>query len=177
MPFFSQINNEELRVLNTQERQLIALVAWAGFFTCFNFIVYFFFYDAIINAFFPKDLDSNLKNLGFLGLLVVGYISRPLGGLILADIADRFGRKKVMLYSLFTMTFSTLIIGLMPTYEMIGIWAIGLFLLVRLLQGIGIGSEVPISWVYIMEQVPRWQTGLASGLMIAMLVASLYSRV
>lgn len=172
MPFFSQINNDELRVLNAQERQVIALVAWVGFFTCFNFIIYFFFNDAIINAFFPKDLDSGLKNFGFLALVVIGYISRPLGGLILADIADRFGRKTVMLYALVTITFSTLIIGLMPTYDMIGLWAIVLFVLMRLLQGIGVGSEVPISWVYMLEQVPRWQTGLASGLMIAMLVAS-----
>ncbi|ELA08067.1 major facilitator transporter [Moraxella macacae 0408225] len=171
MPFFSNIN-EELRVLHARERQIIALVAWAGFFTCFNFIVYFFFYDAIVHAFFPKDLDNDLKSFGFLALVIVGYTSRPLGGLILADIADRLGRKKVMLYSLFSMTFSTLVIGLMPTYDVIGVWAIGLFVLMRLLQGVGIGSELPISWVYMLEQVPRWQTGLASGLMIAVLVVS-----
>lgn len=168
MPFLS--DDEELRELSWREVNIILLVALAGFFTCFNFVVYLAFYDAITYAFFPKHLDENIKNLGFLGLLLIGYISRPLGGVILADIADRFGRKKVMRYSLITVVLATFCISILPTYEMIGIWAIVLLMLARLVQGFGIGAEVPISWVYAIEQVPRFHIGWASGLIMSSLI-------
>ena len=67
MPFMSD-TTEELRVLNAKEQQIILLVALAEFFTCFNFVVYFSFNDAIVHAFFPKDLDDELKQLGFFGI-------------------------------------------------------------------------------------------------------------
>lgn len=169
MPFMSD-TTEELRVLNAKEQQIILLVALGEFFTCFNFVVYFSFNDAIVHAFFPKDLDDELKQLGFLALVFIGYVSRPLGGMIFADSADRFGRKKVMLYSLATVALMTLVIGLLPTYQMIGSWAVLLLVVVRLLQGVGIGAEVPISWVYVIEQVPRWHIGWASSLIITSLI-------
>lgn len=172
MPCLS--DNEELRELSRREVNIVLLVALAGFFTCFNFVVYLSFHDAIVHAFFPKDLDENLKQLGFLAFMLIGYVSRPIGGMVFADMADRLGRKKVMLYSLVTVVFATFLIAILPTYQNVGIWAVLLLILARFVQGIGIGAEVPISWVYVLEQVPRFRLGWCSGLIIASLILPVF---
>ncbi|MGE0631594.1 MAG: MFS transporter [Parachlamydiales bacterium] len=116
------------------------------------FEVYLFAYLSPIiaeNFFHFKLHGSNL----FLSLLIfgVGFITRPIGGLIFGRIGDLFGRKKAFLWSIITLTIPTFLMGLLPTYEKWGIFApISLFVL-RLLQSIPTGGEIPGVICYLYE--------------------------
>lgn len=174
MPHFHDAS-DELRDLTTQEKQVVGLTLLGSFFIGFDFIIYFFFNKAITDAFFPSDMPAFWRNMGFVVLLMIGYLSRPLGGVILADWGDRRGRKLVMLMSLLIVSIATLAIGLLPTFQQIGGWAVILLLLARFFQGIGIGSEVTASWVYLAEHMPRRHVGSACGLLIASFISSALS--
>ena len=158
MPFFHDAN-EEIRDLNRYEKNVVYLTIFGAFFASFDFTIYFYFNDSINQAFFPENMPESLKSICFLLLILAGYMSRPLGGLILGDIGDRYGRKRVLLYSLLLVGASSLVIACLPTYHHIGVAAIVLMLLLRLIQGFGYGAEVPASWVYIAEHMPRRQLG------------------
>ncbi|MFP3710473.1 MFS transporter, partial [Paraburkholderia sp. SIMBA_009] len=71
----------------------------------------------------------------------VGFITRPLGGLVFGHFGDRIGRKSMLVVTLMIMGVSTFLIGLVPTYDSIGLWAPILLLLLRVFQGIGLGGE------------------------------------
>lgn len=171
MPFFHD-TTEELRPLSSTERRVVMLMVLGSFFACFDFTVYFFFSDAINKAFFPDASSSWLQSTGFIMLLMAGYISRPLGGIIAGDLGDRLGRRKVLLTSLIILAISTLLIAVLPTYDQIGAAAIVLLLILRLIQGFGFGAEVPTSWVYLAEHMPRRHIGLTLGALICVFVLS-----
>ncbi|MCF7547477.1 MFS transporter [Pseudonocardia sp. WMMC193] len=90
--------------------------------------------------FFPS-LSATAGTLAAFSTFAVGFVARPLGGLIAGHLGDRRGRKSVLVASLLAMGAATVLIGLLPTYEQVGIWApIGLVVL-RLVQGLGVGAE------------------------------------
>lgn len=171
MPFFHDAN-EEFRDLNHYEKNVIYLTVFGGFFACFDFTVYFYFNDIINQAFFPDNMSESLKSVCFLLLILLGYVSRPLGGIILGDLGDRYGRKPVLLYSLLLVGSSSLLIACLPTYEQIGSAAMILMVMLRLAQGFGYGAEVPASWVYLAEHMPRRQLGAVCGWLVSGLILS-----
>jgi metabolite-proton symporter len=90
--------------------------------------------------FFPSD-DPRLGTLLALGTYAVGFVARPVGGIVFGHYGDRIGRKRLLMLSLILMGVATVLIGLLPTYAQVGIWApIGLVLL-RLVQGFAVGGE------------------------------------
>jgi MFS family permease len=93
------------------------------------------------------------------------YLARPLGGLVLANFGDVFGRRYIFLFSIGLMTFATLGVAFLPTYDAIGITAPVLLILLRCLQGIAIGGEIPGGWTFIFEHMPANRRGLACGLL------------
>ena len=74
-------------------------------------------------------------------LLLADVFIRPIGGVIFAHIGDRIGRKKTLVLTLSLMGSATVAIGLLPTYEMVGLWAPALLIILRIIQGMGIGGE------------------------------------
>ena len=96
---------------------------------------------------------------------------RPLGGVIFGKIGDKLGRKVVLTTTIILMAFSTLLIGLLPTYDQIGIWAPILLLIARIIQGFSTGGEYAGAMVYIAESSPdNKRNVLGSGLEIGTLV-------
>ena len=75
------------------------------------------------------------------GTFAVGFLARPVGGLIFGHFGDRIGRKQMLLLTLLIMGVGTALIGLLPTYDQIGVWAPVLLVALRILQGIGVGGE------------------------------------
>jgi MFS family permease len=71
----------------------------------------------------------------------VGFIARPLGGLIFGAMGDQIGRKKTLILTFMLMGISTAIIGILPTFDAVGYWAPALLLIVRIFQGMGAGAE------------------------------------
>ncbi len=90
--------------------------------------------------FFPT-VDPLVGTLSAFGTFAVGFVARPLGGIVFGHFGDRVGRKAMLIYSLLIMGVATFLIGLLPTFETIGLWAPALLVLLRCLQGIGVGGE------------------------------------
>lgn len=90
--------------------------------------------------FFPT-LDPSAGTLSAFGTFAVGFLARPLGGAVFGHYGDRVGRKTMLVWSLMIMGVATTLIGLLPTYATIGVWAPILLVMVRFAQGIGVGGE------------------------------------
>ncbi len=87
--------------------------------------------------FFPADIPEWLRQVQTFGIFAAGYLARPLGGIVMAHFGDLVGRKKMFTLSILLMAVPTLAIGLLPTYESMGIIAPLLLLLMRILRGRG----------------------------------------
>lgn len=155
------------RPLTRTDARTLCLASLGGALEFYDFIIYVFFAVTIGHLFFPPDIPDWLSQLQVFGIFAAGYLARPLGGIIMAHFGDRVGRKRMFLLSLFLMAVPTLLIGLMPTYETIGMAAPVLLLLMRLCQGAAIGGEAPGAWVFVSEHVPPNRVGLACGLLTA----------
>jgi metabolite-proton symporter len=91
--------------------------------------------------YFPAELDPNAAQLLSYATFTIGFISRPLGGVNFGWMGDRVGRKSTLVATLLLMGISTVLVGLVPTYAQIGVWAPLLLVLLRFIQGIGVGGE------------------------------------
>ncbi|MFJ6568487.1 MFS transporter [Streptomyces sp. NPDC091292] len=93
------------------------------------------------DVFFPSDMPPLMKTLAAFGTFAVGFLLRPLGGIIFGHIGDRVGRKKTLVVTLMMMGIASFAIGLLPTYEQVGVLAPILLIVLRLIQGLAIGGE------------------------------------
>ncbi|KFX01569.1 MFS transporter [Pectobacterium carotovorum] len=155
------------RRLNRQDYKTLSLAALGGALEFYDFIIFVFFAAVIGDLFFPPDIPEWLRQVQTFGIFAAGYLARPLGGIIMAHFGDKSGRKKMFSLSILLMALPTLAMGLLPTYEAIGIAAPLLLLLMRVLQGAAIGGEVPGAWVFVAEHVPRARIGFACGTLTA----------
>jgi len=153
--------------LNRNDYRTLSLAALGGALEFYDFIIFVFFAAAISQLFFPPDMPDWLRQVQTYGIFAAGYLARPLGGIIMAHFGDLFGRKRMFMLSILLMAVPTLLIGLLPTYAVIGIWAPLLLLALRVMQGAAIGGEVPGAWVFVAEHVPQRHVGLACGTLTA----------
>ncbi|WP_309073408.1 MFS transporter [Paenarthrobacter sp.] len=91
--------------------------------------------------FFPSDIDPLVGTMAAFAGFAVGFAARPLGGIIFGHIGDRLGRKRALVMTLTIMGISTALMGLLPTYAQVGLWAPTLLILLRIAQGIAAGGE------------------------------------
>jgi MFS family permease len=124
--------------------------------------------------YFPTG-DSVIGLLLSYGTFAVGFLARPLGGLLFGHLGDRIGRKKTLVTTMYIMGIATFLIGAIPTYEQIGIWAPIALILLRVAQGIAIGGEWGGAVLLSVEYAPKTrrgffgsfpQMGLAFGLLL-----------
>ncbi|MDX5629007.1 MULTISPECIES: MFS transporter [unclassified Brenneria] len=153
--------------LNRQDYKTLSLAALGGALEFYDFIIFVFFAAVIGDLFFPADIPEWLRQVQTFGIFAAGYLARPLGGIIMAHFGDLVGRKKMFSLSILLMALPTLAMGMLPTYQSIGIAAPLLLLLMRILQGAAIGGEVPGAWVFVAEHVPRARIGFACGVLTA----------
>ncbi|MFB7481133.1 MFS transporter [Streptomyces anulatus] len=106
----------------------------------------------------PSDQVSAL--LSTLAVFAVGFLMRPLGGIVFGRIADRRGRKFVLVTTMLMMAGGSLVIGLMPTYASVGAWASLILLLARMAQGFAHGGESATANTYVAEIAPSESRGL-----------------
>ena len=138
------------------KRQVAAVTAGNAL-EFYDFVTYAFFATQIGRALFPGDASSKL--LLSLATFGVGFLSRPLGGLVIGRMADRTGRKPAMILSFTMMGLSMIGLALTPSYAAIGMAAPLLAVLFRLLQGFAVGGEVGPNIAYLMEAAPRGRRG------------------
>jgi MFS transporter, MHS family, shikimate and dehydroshikimate transport protein len=107
----------------------------------YDFLIYATMAGVIFNQyFFPKG-DVFVNTMLAYGTFAAGFLIRPFGGLLFGHFGDRIGRKPLLVLTLMIMGLATFLIGFLPTYEKIGIWAPILLLALRLIQGIALGGE------------------------------------
>jgi MFS family permease len=132
----------------------------------YDFVTYAFFAVYIGKAFFPAStaLGSLLLSVAVFG---VGFVSRPLGGILIGAFADRAGRKPAMLLTIALITVGTLGLALTPAYARIGLAAPVIVVLCRLVQGVALGGEVGPSSAFLIESAPANQRGLYASWQLA----------
>ncbi|MFI4995951.1 MAG: MFS transporter [Hyphomicrobiales bacterium] len=124
----------------------------------YDFGVYGYLVSTISQLFFPSD-DPIASLLLTFAVFGVGFVMRPVGSVLFGIYGDRYGRRKALSAVIFLMAFSTLAIGLLPTYQQVGVLAPALLVLVRLLQGLSAGGEWGGSTAYIVEFAPEGKRG------------------
>ncbi len=170
--------------LTRRDARTLMLAALGGALEFYDFVVFVFLAKVLGALFFPAGTAPWLATLQSYGIFAAGYLARPIGGIVMAHFGDKDGRKKMFTLSVFLMALPTLCIGLLPTYAQLqsngwpGLLAPLLLLLLRVVQGIAIGGEVPGAWVFVAEHAPRGRIGFAcasltSGLTAGILLGSL----
>ncbi|PNK60075.1 MFS transporter [Psychrobacter sp. FDAARGOS_221] len=149
----------------------ILFVVFTSMVGCFDFLIYFYLADVINQAFFPALSNSWLNQLQTIGLLSAGFLSRPIGGLLIGRYGDIHGRKPALFISLSFLCAATIVTIFLPTYAQIGMLAPILFVLTRLLQGMAFGVFSPLSWVFIAEHASKHSISTYCSLAVAGLIA------
>jgi MFS transporter, MHS family, proline/betaine transporter len=157
-------------------RRVIAAGMIGNVLEWYDFAIYGYFATQIGRNFFPHE-DAVAQLLSAFGVFAIGYLMRPIGGVIVGHIGDRFGRRAALTFSVAAMAIPTFLIGLLPDHHAIGLLApIGLTLL-RVVQGLSVGGEYTSSMVFLVEHAPEGRRGLmgalaASGSALGMLLGS-----
>ncbi len=164
-----------------QVRQAVGAAVIGNVLEWYDFAVYAYLAGVIGKNFFPSDneITSLLATFAVFG---VGFVVRPLGGIVIGWIGDQKGRKVSLLLTIFLMAAGTVLIGIIPSYRSIGVAAAVLLVLARLLQGFSAGGEWGGSTAFIVEWAPPDRRGLfgsfqqssvAAGLLLGSGVAAL----
>lgn len=142
-------NNTDKSEFSRMKKVIISCVAGSAL-EWYDFAIYGFFATIIGKLFFPSG-DAFQQIIASFGAFASGLIARPIGAVMFGYIGDIFGRKKALVISIYLMAIPTAIMGFLPTYESIGIWA-GVFLtIVRILQGLALGGGFTGTIVFLYE--------------------------
>ena len=126
----------------------------------------FFIYATAASLIFPQlffpSADPTVAIVASLATYGVGYVARPIGAFVLGHYGDTHGRKGVLLACMFLMGFSTMAVGLLPTYAQVGVWAPILLVVLRLIQGFAVAGEISGASSMILEHAPFGRRGFFS---------------
>jgi MFS transporter, MHS family, proline/betaine transporter len=156
-------------------------VGIGNFMEWFDFAVYGFFATTIGDLFFPNS-NPAVSLLSSLAVFGVAFFMRPIGGFVLGSFADRRGRRWTLALTVTIMGIATTLLGLLPTYEQVGILAPILLVLMRCLQGFSAGGEWTGSSAFLLEHVPATRRGLFGSIIsstaaLAVIIGSLSALV
>jgi metabolite-proton symporter len=150
----------------------------------YDFFLYGTAAALIFNRLFFPNVDPMVGTLLAFATYALGFVARPLGGLVFGHYGDKIGRKTMLYLTLLIMGVATAAIGLLPTYDSVGIWAAILLVTCRLVQGFGLGGEWGGAVLMAVEHAPEhrrgfygsWpQLGAPLGLVLGTLVFSIVS--
>ena len=132
----------------------------------YDFTIFAVFSLTIGQLFFPS-YDALAQTLLSLLVFAIGFLMRPLGSILFGHIGDKYGRKKALTLSIACMAIPTFLIGLLPGYETLGIYAPLLLVLLRLIQGTSIGGEGAGSAIFVLEHRQQKTQGLLASIVTA----------
>ena len=149
----------------TRDLAKVAVSGWLGTAMEFmDFQLYSLAAAIVFNKIFFPDVSPVIGLIAAMATYGVGYVARLVGAVYGGRMGDRIGRKKVLFITIALMGASTTLIGVLPTYAMIGIWAPILLVALRLIQGFGAGAEIAGATVMLAEYAPARRRGLISSL-------------
>jgi MFS transporter, MHS family, shikimate and dehydroshikimate transport protein len=151
----------------------------------YDFFLYGTAAALVFNRLYFPTFDPLTGTLAAFGTYAVGFVARPIGGIIIGHYGDRIGRKSMLILTLIIMGVATFGIGLLPTYAQIGPWAAVALVVLRLAQGFGVGGEWGGAVLMAVEHAPpgqrgfygSWpQMGVPAGLLLSTAVFALFAR-
>jgi MFS transporter, MHS family, shikimate and dehydroshikimate transport protein len=166
--------------------RMVALASFAG--TTIEWYDFFLYGTAsalVFNQVFFPTFAPLTGTLAAYGTYAVGFVARPLGGIVIGHFGDRIGRKSMLVLTLVLMGVATFLIGLLPTYNQWGLWAAVALIVLRVIQGFGVGGEWGGAVLMAVEHAPpgsrgfygSWpQIGVPAGLLLSTAVFSIFSR-
>ncbi|EOD29122.1 hypothetical protein EMIHUDRAFT_234052 [Emiliania huxleyi CCMP1516] len=177
----SEFNSTPYTLMPTTTVVRVLVAAAGNFLEWYDFAVYGIFASDIGNAFFPPEDSPTTALIKTYSIFAGAFFIRPLGGIFFGHIGDTLGREVALLFTIMLMATPTLVIGLLPTYTEIGIASPLLLALMRMLQGLAAGGELPGALVYAVESAgPRHRAMMGAlcqatgvGSLLASLVAAI----
>lgn len=148
----------ELAIDPKRDRLVITASSLGTVFEWYDFFVYGILAALIGKLFFPSD-SASAATLLSLATFGAGFAVRPLGAVVFGYLGDKIGRKYTFLITISLMGGATAAIGMLPTYASIGIWAAGLLVFLRCLQGLALGGEYGGAAIYVAEHAPPGKRG------------------
>lgn len=167
-----QFGKTQISVSQSERFKAVTSAALGNVMEWFDFAVYAFFATIIAEKFFPAT-DPTVSILAAFAAFGSGFLARPLGSVIIGRIADTKGRKIALIITIYLMALSTVGIGLLPSYETIGIFAPILLVFFRLVQGLAAGGEFGGATAFIVEWAPENRRGLFGSFVMASLCAGM----
>ncbi len=134
--------------------RIVLLASLGGTLEFYDFVIFGIFARDIADAIFPSS-SPLVSLMASFAAFAAGYLARPLGGIVLSHYGDRYGRRRVFLWSVFVMSGATLGMGLVPSYAQWGVAASALMVALRIVQGFCLGGELPGALTYVVETAPR----------------------
>ncbi len=166
-------------------RRVVGASFIGNFVEWFDYAVYGYLAITISKVFFP-EVDPQAALLSTFALFAVSFVVRPIGGMVWGHIGDRVGRRTALAWSILIMSLASFCIALIPSYNAIGLWAPGLLLLTRIVQGFSASGEYAGAAAFLVEYAPANRRGMygavvpastASGLLFGSLLASLLTGI
>lgn len=127
----------------------------------YDWYIYSFLAVNFSGQIFKSD-NPTASLIGAFAVFAVSFLLRPIGGLMVGNLADRIGRKNTLTITILTMGVGSLIVGLTPTYDAVGIWSPIILVLGRLISGLSVGGEFAANSVFIVESAPANRRGFFS---------------
>ena len=150
------------------DRSPMNTVVWASVFGTviewYDFLIYGTAAALVFNKLFFPGISPAAGTMAAFGTYAVGFAARPLGGIVFGHFGDRAGRKSMLLATMMIMGCGTFLIGCLPTYDAIGLWAPFLLVLLRFIQGFGLGGEWGGAVLMVVEHAPPGHRGLFGSL-------------
>jgi MFS transporter, MHS family, proline/betaine transporter len=142
----------------------------------YDFAIYGYFATQIGQAFFPHE-NAVAQLLAAFGIFAVGFLMRPIGGIVIGHVGDRFGRITALNVSIAAMAIPTFLIGILPGYQTLGTLAPIVLVLLRMAQGLSVGGESATAMTFLLEKAPPGHRGFMAaigsiGALIGMLCGS-----
>jgi len=137
-----------------ESRRALSGSAVGTFVEFYDFAIYALTVPIIAESFFPQGNES-VALLSTLAVYGVAFVVRPAGGIVFGVLGDRIGRRRVLSVVLLLIGLSTAAIGLLPTYQTVGVLAPALLVVLRLLQGLSAGGEVTSATSFALEHAPK----------------------
>jgi len=166
--------------------RMVALASLVG--TSIEWYDFFLYNTAaalVFNKLFFPTFDPFAGTMLSFATYAVGFVARPIGAIVIGHYGDKVGRRSMLVLTLMMMGVATVLVGLLPTYAAIGIWAPVLLVILRLVQGFGVGGQWGGAVLMTVEHAPAgkrgfygsWpQIGVPAGLLTSTIVFRLFSR-
>lgn len=177
-------SNKNVSEFNRMKKVIISCVAGSAL-EWYDFAIYGFFATIIGKLFFPSG-DEFQQIIASFGAFASGLIARPIGAIMFGYIGDRLGRKKALVISIYLMAVPTAIMGFLPTYEQIGMWAGISLTIIRILQGLALGGGFTGTMVFLYEHASAYKKStysawapfsLVTGFILGAIIATIMSKI